>query len=265
MNGRFVQSAAVYGAVVSEIGQPRFSEALMKAVALSVAPIDHCSIFHFKQGKYVHHVGTASAVSLEKGVRSAERYACGLHAYDPMKEFMRIASGNDPVRLFRLTPERIREQCYRDSLAQLQTVERLSILTLAEESFYSLNLYRSRTSGRFSSRELSRLSDAAPLLGSLAKKHAEIVASCAADLGAGQIAEHLHDSHAGLSPREIEVCKLALLGYRSEAIAQTLGLRYSTVLTYRKRAYAKLGISSQNELFRLCLSKRVHIGSIIPA
>lgn len=40
-----------------------------------------------------------------------------------------------------------------------------------------------------------------------------------------------------------------------EAIALTLGIRRNTVLTYRKRAYARLGISSQNELVRLIYSK----------
>ena len=41
----------------------------------------------------------------------------------------------------------------------------------------------------------------------------------------------------------------------SEAIALTLGISVNTVLTYRKRAYTRLGICSQNELVRFIYSK----------
>ena len=47
------------------------------------------------------------------------------------------------------------------------------------------------------------------------------------------------------------LCAAIAVGMNSEAIALTLGIRLNTVLTYRKRAYARLGICSQNELVRL--------------
>jgi len=56
-----------------------------------------------------------------------------------------------------------------------------------------------------------------------------------------------------LSPREIEVCIRIMLGVTSEGIGIDLGISRNTVLTYRKRAYARLNISSQNQLFRLLM------------
>lgn len=53
----------------------------------------------------------------------------------------------------------------------------------------------------------------------------------------------------GLSPREAQVCAAIILGYRTLAISLNLGISENTICTHRKRAYAKLGISSQNELF----------------
>jgi DNA-binding CsgD family transcriptional regulator len=44
-----------------------------------------------------------------------------------------------------------------------------------------------------------------------------------------------------------------LLGFSSEAISQALGISLHSTLTYRKRAYERLGISSQNELFSIVL------------
>lgn len=56
-----------------------------------------------------------------------------------------------------------------------------------------------------------------------------------------------------LSPREVEVCIRIMLGITSEGIGIDLGISRNTVLTYRKRAYARLNISSQNQLFRLVM------------
>lgn len=56
-----------------------------------------------------------------------------------------------------------------------------------------------------------------------------------------------------LSAREVEVCTLIMLGHSSESISLKLDLSLNTIFTYRKRAYAKLNINSQNELFRICL------------
>jgi DNA-binding CsgD family transcriptional regulator len=56
-----------------------------------------------------------------------------------------------------------------------------------------------------------------------------------------------------LSPREVEVCVRIMLGVTSEGIGIDLGISRNTVLTYRKRAYARLKISSQNQLFRLVM------------
>ncbi len=52
-----------------------------------------------------------------------------------------------------------------------------------------------------------------------------------------------------ISPREAEVCAHIAIGYNINAISMLLGISQNTASTHRKRAYAKLGISSQNELF----------------
>jgi len=57
---------------------------------------------------------------------------------------------------------------------------------------------------------------------------------------------------AALSEREQAVCLGILSGRKAEAIAGDLGVAASTVVTYRKRAYAKLGITSRASLFTIC-------------
>lgn len=56
-----------------------------------------------------------------------------------------------------------------------------------------------------------------------------------------------------LTPRERRVCGLIAAGLTSRDIADEMGISRNTVLTHRRRAYARLGISSQNELLRFVL------------
>ncbi|MEZ5767624.1 MAG: helix-turn-helix transcriptional regulator [Paracoccaceae bacterium] len=55
-----------------------------------------------------------------------------------------------------------------------------------------------------------------------------------------------------LSDRERAVCLGILSGLKTEAIAADLGVAASSVVTYRKRAYQKLGITSRSGLFAVC-------------
>ena len=56
-----------------------------------------------------------------------------------------------------------------------------------------------------------------------------------------------------LTTRERQILHLILKGYASKSIAQLLGISLDTVKVHRKRFHAKLGISSQAELFALFL------------
>ena len=59
---------------------------------------------------------------------------------------------------------------------------------------------------------------------------------------------------AVLSERERQVCIGMLAGKKAEIIAQEIGVGSSSVVTYRQRAYQKLGISSRGQLFSICRS-----------
>lgn len=55
-----------------------------------------------------------------------------------------------------------------------------------------------------------------------------------------------------LSERERQVCIGMLAGKKAEIIAEEIGIGASSVVTYRQRAYHKLGISSRGQLFSIC-------------
>jgi DNA-binding CsgD family transcriptional regulator len=111
----------------------------------------------------------------------------------------------------------------------------------------------------------SEIEAVAPIAGFLIKalhRHRELIGPAAghASITAGEpkhcrreMAAHLRDvllaESFGLSPREAEVCAGIILGYTTLGISLNFEISVNTVATHRKRAYRKLGISSQNELF----------------
>jgi DNA-binding CsgD family transcriptional regulator len=54
-----------------------------------------------------------------------------------------------------------------------------------------------------------------------------------------------------LSSREATVCRAFLQGMTTDSVARTLGVKQSTVETYARRAFAKLGVASRRELLAL--------------
>ena len=56
---------------------------------------------------------------------------------------------------------------------------------------------------------------------------------------------------SGLSSRERQVCARALLGRTIDATARELRIQKTSVITYRQRAYQKLGISRPADLLAL--------------
>lgn len=65
---------------------------------------------------------------------------------------------------------------------------------------------------------------------------------------AQQIEPRLAEAYPVLTSRERQVCARTLAGDTARQIAAEFGLGVGTVLTYRQRAYHKLGISSANGL-----------------
>lgn len=56
---------------------------------------------------------------------------------------------------------------------------------------------------------------------------------------------------AGLTPREHEIATLITQGNSQKRIAELLGLSYSTVQSYTKGIYPKMGVHSKQELVDL--------------
>ncbi len=65
---------------------------------------------------------------------------------------------------------------------------------------------------------------------------------------AEKITVKLAEQYPQLTGRERLVCGYTLAGYTAEAIGLILGVGMSTIITYRRRAYSRLGVCNANQL-----------------
>jgi len=114
-------------------------------------------------------------------------------------------------------------------------------------------LYIGLCAEHFSDEEQDFVRQQASLILALMQKHRQIVEATAANAERPSEFEQIHamlmEHPCGLTSREAEICVLVAKGYSSEAIALNLNISQHTVATHRKRAYAKLRVSSKAELF----------------
>lgn len=115
-------------------------------------------------------------------------------------------------------------------------------------------LYIGFSGNHFSAAETRYAEEQAPLVLALLQKDRQMRAqsgSNAAPLSDRNAALRaaLTSNPARLTSREVEVCTQIIRGLSAEGIALELNISRHTVITHRKRAYAKLNISSQGELF----------------
>ncbi|MWD29339.1 hypothetical protein E0K89_017825 [Aquicoccus sp. SCR17] len=171
------------------------------------------------------------------GGRLAEIYIRGWHLEDPLRPV--VLGAEAPSLRVKDWPELHGEMSdsYRMELFTRPGLQgKTAILAVGHRLRLILNLYWSaEPEGHPAAHEFRRL------LGRLALMHFE-----------ARSEHELPAPLAVLSDRERSVCQGILSGMKAEQIAATLDIAPSSVVTYRARAYQKLGISSRGALFELC-------------
>ena len=138
-----------------------------------------------------------------------------------------------------------RRACYdRTGIA-----DRLSLVRAGGRDRVALSLYRSRAAGPFAEGLREAAAGAFPLLLEVVDRHLASLPPAAGD-SVGEQEARLRRRFPGLTPRECAVAARVLTGQSASRIAAELGIAESTVVTHRKRAYARIGVDGMKALFR---------------
>jgi DNA-binding CsgD family transcriptional regulator len=244
------------------IGSDKFNEALM-AVLNQLLPIDHCVVFTFSENGEAQHLFTQGKMNDNEAERLASDYVEKFHREDPnvqnlaeIGQAVFVKSADDWKNKYDPT---YRRHFFSDT----KLVDKAASIEEIDNDYVYCNFYRMSASGTYSDEDrelIARLIPAATALIAAHYRMCKLIDPVTEKGGGTHVPSLVHNiitkaqkPFDQLTQRERQVCERIVLGYTSEGIGLDLRIKPSSVATYRKRAYDKLKITSQNELFSLCL------------
>jgi DNA-binding CsgD family transcriptional regulator len=196
--------------------------------------------------------GTTQIDRIDEHRALLSEYAERGFSADPLIKSMRSSYGTTPFVKVRHASE-VEDAAFRQQyFDDMGDEEELSIVGGRGSTEL---LYIGFFGHHFSEAETRFATEQAPLILALLQKDRELRKSLGCDVPPAPPSRDaalrgaLANNPARLTQREVEVCAQIMRGLCAEAIASQLGISVHTVVTHRKRAYAKLCISSQAELF----------------
>lgn len=246
--------------LVSAIGRDD-ANALAAEVLNMLGPttsVSQCTVFAYEFGNRPRTVSVAD----HRGGRFlrdvADTYARLFYALDGNQPIVSGATSDKPgssLVLHWQSSADIEHDGYRTACYATPNVsDRLSLLLQpAADIWLSVNLYRERDAGNFRPGEIELVESLAPLIGEATRHHYALRGQ--SQMGIPQMMfARLRSLCPTLSKRELDVLRGVLEGHSATEIAERMGVKPTSVVTYQKRAYQRLGISSQRQLFALCLA-----------
>lgn len=253
------------GDVVLALGSPRFGNEYYKLFHDALG-IKACTVFAFRpEGSPIPLVvETDSRDRRQQAWDLAWEYSKGAFKHDPIirGNMNRTSSETTPV-VYSLSANQVKDAGYRRHFYDEPALrQKVGVLGKVDGTVYYSNFYRGPDrSGCNEADELRLMRELGGLAVKVLRRHdlasgtpavASMKDGAPSDWHRSALA-HLRTTFLsaphGLSPREAEVVAHVVLGYSTLAIGLNLGVSVNTVATHRKRAYSKLDVCSQNELF----------------
>lgn len=238
--------------VITSIGYPEFSTKLFDAIR-AVAGAEYITVFISGRQSRAKLLVAENSGKPGNCQKSATLYLERYWNFDPANASNTGNRDNPGIWYLHIKANDLPSTEYRSACYHaLGLAERFSLIQSRGEETMRVNLYyHSRSDGAKTCFE--QVTECAHMLMAAIWRHYDCVASFDRTHASDTFRSRLERIAPSLSRRELEVCTFIAAGLTSEGIAIELGVGVNTVLTYRKRAYARLGISSQNELMRFLM------------
>lgn len=239
-------------ALIASIGEANFDSCLVQMLN-KVCGAEHTCLFLISADKLTGW-GTASIDGAEQNYQQMSLYVNeGLWRHDPTFARARVeleAKGLATVRtdISQLADDKLREYIYERRGIR----DRVVMCGRSGDAVMALTMCSSNMGFSTSDnmRQIELMSDT---LFALLAKHIDVSRKGAdASLALTTLDEIelcISEQMPTMPRREAEVCSRAIYGISSLGISLELGISQETVMTYRKRAYSRLGIATQRELF----------------
>ena len=250
---------AMLGRGIDAIGDEAFPRTLVYALK-SLTDFDYSVVFAYYRSE--RPLCLFDTFPPEKRTIHVDDYLKGPYLIDP---FFKACDRQVDTGLYRLrdiAPDRFyQSEYYRSYYVQTGLSEEICYtFYLPKGVAVVISLMRSGESPRFSAREFRLLTSVVPIVVSLAQRHwqdipdkFDIKTDSSVLYEGRSLIEYTVGTLFGkrVTPRETQVVAQVLEGHSSDSIAKDLGISVGTVRIHRRNVYAKLQISSQQELFSI--------------
>jgi len=245
---------ALLGRLVERIGDAGFAPALLDYCRAAVGASD-CALIHHAADSADTPAPQLAATASLAGSRAREfgdwYLRGGYYRLEPSLTLARQAGSR--LLLHTLCQAELPDARWQAEYQRVGLAERLSLLVGLDSGWLAINAYRpAGCAGRLDDAALA-LAEQAPVLAAAVRSHLapQVPAGTLAagtDIGTGADDD---PRLAALSERERQVMRAILAGSSAKQAARDLGLSPTSIATYRQRAFDKLGIRRQVELFQL--------------
>ena len=238
--------------LINDVGTPRFENSLA-SVSNSLLQCHQITAFTFSTDQVPQKLGLFAQDRTTEVRHAAKRYEAEHWKSDPSNFFLQANGERERSFAVVLSRQDVKDVSFRDDCyVEPDVGHRLSLISDFNGRSVKLSFHRRERYGDFDPVTIKAVLEQARTLISLVIKHVEITRRFKPDRSEQEIFENvLETKYPELTKRERAVCGLIAIGLNSEAIALTLGISINTVLTFRRRAYSRLNISTQNELLRI--------------
>lgn len=242
--------AGALAELVGAIGGAGFPSRFLAAMR-TLAGVELCSVFRRSAAQPMQLLFAESDAPLaDFPVRASLDYARNFWRSDPQITRLSRSSARRPV-VVRKRASEIADPAYRAACYDRAGIaERLSIVAPGPPALVA-NGYRMAKSAPFAAADIERLECHAGLLMAAVERHDHVGAAAAPLFDSTALIQLLMGMQCGLSAREAEVSAAMILGETQDEIARRTQLSHGSVVTYRRRAYGKLGVANRRDLLRL--------------
>lgn len=262
--------------VIQSLGTADFNGALFGLLSEEIG-VQQCVAFGLEKGDVPVCIVAAGNCRQEQILAQtlADEYTGGGFKDDPVAKWMQGFPAAKKEELTCIKWDDVPTGDFRKRFYEYPRIGHEAIIRAGSSSrMLHFCVFKSVTENPFDERELDFLRMISPIVISSLTKQFEMAGprQCANDLPAvsmpslsianagsrearlRKVREILMDRSGQLTQREGDICAHIVIGFTTLAISLNMGITVNTVATHRKRAYAKLGISSQTELFGLCVN-----------
>jgi DNA-binding CsgD family transcriptional regulator len=227
--------AVLLGAVVQQIGRAQFLPALMQFCSAAVGASDCSLLLH--RGPTPQLAGAISVTGSRALESGAHYMRNGLYRIEPSLQLARASQQR--LLLHTLRRSELPHSRWMDHYREIGLEERISLLVALDDGgWVFMNAYRPPGCDVSMENAAHAMAEQAPVLAAALRRHLPPPAAAG-------------DPMEELSARERQVVDGILAGVSVKEMARQMELSPTSVATYRQRAFDKLGIHRQVQLFQL--------------